>query len=263
MFSWLIAGVIAFLSAAVFADLASRIQRSGSSYKYAYIISGELPAWIVGWNMIARIGIPTAFNARAFSSFVVGLFAFFDVKLPEWLYSFKILGRTTSLLSALNILFCTYLCTLGTRSSGNFNNALTSTKMALLMLIMSISFAYTNWAYMETIIAPKRDLIDIVDGSTYVFIGFIGFDLLSLYSSEAKDPETVIPQSIMMAQLIVFVIYVVNSVSMVGIGMQNLDLGNDAEWAYAMSFKHLGLNWMVVVIFAASILGTIVVNLTG
>lgn len=163
----------------------------------------------------------------------------------------------------MNILFCTYICTLGTRNSGNFNNVLTSTKVLLLVVIMSFSYAYTNWAFVETITSPKHGLEGVVDGATYVFIGYMGFDLLSLYSSETKDPESVIPSSIMMSQLIVFVVYIVNSVSMVGIGMHNVAVGKDAEIAYALSFQKLGLNSMAVVIYLTSILGTIVCNLTG
>jgi APA family basic amino acid/polyamine antiporter len=55
--SWLISGVITMLSAMIFAELSSKIQRSGSSYIYAYIISGELMAWFIGWNVFMQYGI--------------------------------------------------------------------------------------------------------------------------------------------------------------------------------------------------------------
>jgi basic amino acid/polyamine antiporter, APA family len=41
----------------MFAELSSKIQRTGSTYIYAYIISGEFMAWYIGWNMFMQYGI--------------------------------------------------------------------------------------------------------------------------------------------------------------------------------------------------------------
>ena len=48
--SWLLAGLIALLTALVYGELANKIKKSGSSYIYAYIITGEFTAYMVSWN---------------------------------------------------------------------------------------------------------------------------------------------------------------------------------------------------------------------
>ena len=55
-----LAGLIATLTALVFAEFAAVIPKSGSSYLYTYTTFGELPAWIVGWNQNLRYGGNTA-----------------------------------------------------------------------------------------------------------------------------------------------------------------------------------------------------------
>ena len=47
---FIISGLIALLTAFVFAEFAAMIPKSGSAYIYTYSTFGELPAWIVGWN---------------------------------------------------------------------------------------------------------------------------------------------------------------------------------------------------------------------
>jgi len=47
---FIISGVIALMTALVFAEFAAMIPKSGSAYVYTYSTFGELPAWIVGWN---------------------------------------------------------------------------------------------------------------------------------------------------------------------------------------------------------------------
>lgn len=54
--SFIIAGMVALLTALVFAEFSAIIPKSGSSYVYTYSTFGELPAWIVGWNQNFRYG---------------------------------------------------------------------------------------------------------------------------------------------------------------------------------------------------------------
>lgn len=55
--SFAISGVVSLLTAFVYAEFSSRMPYSGSGYIYIYSSFGELPAWMVGWNMNIRFGI--------------------------------------------------------------------------------------------------------------------------------------------------------------------------------------------------------------
>lgn len=68
--SYVIGGGVVLLTALIFAEFASKIPKSGSSYTYTYCIFGELAAWIVGWNQIFTYGISAACLARGLSTYV-------------------------------------------------------------------------------------------------------------------------------------------------------------------------------------------------
>ena len=43
--SWIISGFIAYLTVIIFAEISSKVKKSGSIYIYSYIITGEFSAW--------------------------------------------------------------------------------------------------------------------------------------------------------------------------------------------------------------------------
>ena len=47
-----ILGFAHFLTSTCFAELGSRIPKTGSAYIYAYAVLGELVAFVVGWSLL-------------------------------------------------------------------------------------------------------------------------------------------------------------------------------------------------------------------
>lgn len=83
--SYIISGMIALLTALVFAEFSSLIPKAGSSYIYTYSTFGELPAWIVGWNQNLRYGGSAACLSRGFSNYFMSFFNSIGYPLPIWL----------------------------------------------------------------------------------------------------------------------------------------------------------------------------------
>ena len=75
--SYILAGLVALLTALIFAEFASKIPKSGSSYTYTYCIFGELAAWVVGWNQIFNYAVTSATMAR-------GLSAYLEMLVGHW-----------------------------------------------------------------------------------------------------------------------------------------------------------------------------------
>src|SRR5690349_14830495 len=84
IWSFVIAGVVAGLTAVCYAELASAVPVSGSSYSYAYATLGELPAMAVAGCLLLEYGVSAAAVAVGWSQYVNELLDnLFGVKLPD------------------------------------------------------------------------------------------------------------------------------------------------------------------------------------
>ena len=67
--SFLFCGLISLMTALVYSELSAKMPSSGSSYSYVYSTFGELPGWIIGWNLNLRYGITAGALSRAWTSY--------------------------------------------------------------------------------------------------------------------------------------------------------------------------------------------------
>jgi len=95
--SFIIAGVVSLLTALIYAEFSSRMPFSGSGYIYIYSAFGELPAWVVGWNMNLRFGVTAGAQSKVWASYVVGLIKLMGFSIPYWIYHLDIFGFVSSL----------------------------------------------------------------------------------------------------------------------------------------------------------------------
>lgn len=90
--SFIISGLIAMTTALVYAELSARMPFSGSGYAYIYSTFGELPAWIIGWNMNLRYGVSAGALSRGWTSYFVGLCKLLGIYVPVALYNLDVFG---------------------------------------------------------------------------------------------------------------------------------------------------------------------------
>jgi len=153
-----------------YAELASRIPSSGSSYAYVYYALGELPAVIAAWCLTLEYGISGAAVARSWGD-----------KLILWISCCH--PGVTSLLDigyGINIMaglmqFSVMMVLLGGVSIGKITvNCFTVLKMVLVMFIIVVGLSIfesenvVDWAPMGS--------SGILRGSTAAFFGYVGYD---------------------------------------------------------------------------------------
>lgn len=73
LLSFLVAGLACTLAALCYAELASMMPKAGSAYTYAFAIFGELPAWIIGWDLVLEYGMGAATVAAGWSFYLQDL----------------------------------------------------------------------------------------------------------------------------------------------------------------------------------------------
>ena len=128
------------MTALMYAELSSRIPISGSAYTYTYITFGELPAWLVAWNMNLRYGAASAGLSRGMCEYGTGLVQKFGINLPPIITGFKFLMfEKCSLLAVFFLYLLTEVFVRGMEKSNIFNLVLTVTKVITLFAIIVLA----------------------------------------------------------------------------------------------------------------------------
>src|SRR5262245_33965407 len=71
--SFVIAAICCSFTALCYAEFATLIPMSGSSYSYAYATLGELVAWFIGWNMVLEYGVSASAVAVSWTGYFTSL----------------------------------------------------------------------------------------------------------------------------------------------------------------------------------------------
>lgn len=119
-------------------------------------------------------------------------------------------------MAVLYLVFCTWLANRGSEESNTFNLIFTSTKLGVMLVIIIVSFIYFDPQNMQPFITEEHGLYGLVVGAVLVFFGYLGFDIITTLSEEAKNPKTDVPKSIVHSILYVMAIYITVSFSVSG-----------------------------------------------
>ena len=81
----------------------------------------------------------------------------------------------------------------------------------------------------------------------------MGFDLMSVMTEEAKNPQRTVPISITLTILIITFFYVMTCIALYGVC--ELHLMEDSDIAVAQCFESINVNWMGCVVSLAAFTG--------
>ncbi|MBD1851477.1 APC family permease [Leptolyngbya sp. FACHB-711] len=202
--SFLVAMVVAALTALSYAELGSRIPQSGGVA--CFVNRAFRTDWLsvlVGWLMFCTCLVSMATLSKAFAGY---LNAFIPV-IPDWfiiLALFSVLAfvnfRGMQESSALNI-FCTTLEVSG----------------LLIVVLVSVLFLLGNGATAQALpiaSAPSGQTVGwlaVVQGAALAFYAFVGFEDIVNVAEEVKNPERNLPRAILLALAIAGGVYILVS----------------------------------------------------
>ena len=250
--SFVIAGLAVAFTALSYAEFASSIPVSGSTYSYSYVAIGEIVAWIIGWVLILQYAFSIPTIALGWSGYFVGLLNSLGVHLPEWATSSIFVSSTglVNLPAMIIILLLTALLYFGTRESATINNIAVIIKISVILFFIFTAIWHVkpvNW----TPFFPYG-WNGVFSGAAIIFFSFIGFDAVSTAAEETKNPTRNLPIGILGSVGISTILYIVVVAILTGV-VSYTQLNTTAPVAMALSL--IGLHWASGLISVGAITG--------
>lgn len=215
MLSFLIAAIAAGLSAVCYAEMASAVPISGSTYSYAYVTLGEIVAMGVAACLVLEYGVSAAAVASGWSGYLDHLIgALFGVNLPPELMAGPMEGGIVNLPAVVLVAMCAVLLVRGTRESAMVNTIMVVIKVAVLLMFAAIAitaFNVDNFAQFAPFGAAG-----VTAAAGTIFFTFIGLDAVSTAGDEVKDPQRALPRAILIALAVVVAVYLFVAIAAVG-----------------------------------------------
>ncbi|MBJ8346672.1 amino acid permease [Antrihabitans sp. YC2-6] len=257
--SFVIAGVVAGLTALCYAELAGAVPVSGSSYSYAYSTLGELAAVVVGACLLLEYGVSAAAVSVGWSQYLNQLLNnVFGFQLPDAISLAPEEGGVVNLPAIILILLCGVLLIRGASESAKTNAIMVAIKLGILAMFIVIGVFGWNSDHFENF-APFG-LTGITSAAGIVFFSYIGLDAVSTAGEEVKDPHRNMPLAILIALVTVTGVYV--AVVAVAIGAQPAEEFEDQKAGLAAILENIvGSTWPGTVIAAGAVISIFSVTL--
>ncbi|KAF9175437.1 Cationic amino acid transporter-1 [Mortierella sp. AD011] len=268
--AFILGGIVSGIAALSYAEMASMIPIAGSAYTYAYATVGELPAWIIGWNLILEYMVGAATVSVGFSSyFVVFVSDAFGQNLSsKWTNApiiwdendFRMSGDYFNTPAFVISILVTVTLYFGIRFTAKLNNVLVAFKMAALTIMIFAMIPSIKSENYHPYLPPNTGTYGqfgatgLLQGASSVFFAYIGFDSVSTTAQEAKDPQVNLPIGIMMTLIISAIVYIAISAVTVGVASY-LDLGGGSPLVYTVRLT--GMRWLVILTELAALAATI------
>jgi APA family basic amino acid/polyamine antiporter len=265
--AFVIAAVCCSFTALCYAEFATLIPMSGSSYSYAYATLGEGVAWFIGWNMVLEYGVSASAVAVSWTGYFTSLLDHVGIHLPAALtnaplaYTDGHLVTTGALLNlpAVGIVLAlTWLCYVGIRESSGANLAMVILKVSLIVIVIVAGWRYVNTDLWHPFIPEnqgpeKFGWSGIMRAATLVFFSYIGFEATSTAAQEAKNPQRDLPIGTLASLAICTILYIGMAAVLTGL-LPFAQLGT-AEPVVTAVRAHPELGWLRWLVEIGALIG--------
>ncbi|MBJ8345228.1 amino acid permease [Antrihabitans sp. YC2-6] len=259
--SFIIAGVAAGLAVICYAEMASAVPVSGSTYSYAYSTLGEVVAMAVAACLLLEYGVATAAASVGWSQYVNALLDY--IHLPTIPH---ILTATpwdddpgiVNLPAVILVAMCAVLLIRGASESAKVNAIMVATKIAVLIMFCAIAFTAFNDDNITPFFLDGAHGVTLAAGT--IFFSFIGLDAVSTAGEEVKDPQRTMPRALMIALVTVIVVYVLVAIAAVGAQQSDKFKGQEAGLAQILQ-DVTGSTWPALVLSAGAVISIFSVTL--
>lgn len=259
IFSFVLAAVAAGLTALCYAELASTIPVSGSSYSYAYATLGEVIAMGIAACLLLEYGVSSAAVAVGWSEYVNQLLGnLFGFRIPDGLAQSPESGGIINLPAVILVVLCMVLLIRGAAESARANAIMVIIKLAVLAFFAAVGAL--GWNSDNLADFAPFGVSGVLAATGAIFFSFIGLDAVSTAGEEVKDPQRTMPRAIILALIIVTVTYLLVAVVAVAAQPWQDFEGQEAGLA-AILQDVVGATWPGTLLAAGAIISIFSVTL--
>jgi basic amino acid/polyamine antiporter, APA family len=259
VWSFVIAGTVAGLTAICYAELASAVPVSGSSYSYAYATLGEGVAMIVAACLLLEYGVSAAAVAVGWSQYLNELLDnLFGFTIPDSISQAPEQGGILNIPAVVLVLLCASLLIRGASESAKVNAVMVLIKIGVLALFVVIGLQ--GWDSDNLSNFSPHGLNGITSAAGIIFFSYIGLDAVSTAGEEVKDPRRNMPLAIIGALLVVTALYV--AVAIVAVAAQPVSGFKGQEAGLSAILEDVtGHTWPATVLAAGAVISIFSVTL--
>src|SRR3954466_4582381 len=257
--SFVFAGVVAGLTAICYAELASAVPVSGSSYSYASATLGGGGAMVVAACLLLEYGVSSAAVAVGWSQYLNELFDnLFGFKIPENFSQAPEQGGILNIPAIILIVLCTLLLLRGASESAKVNAIMVMIKIGVLILFVVLGLK--GWDSNNLSDFAPAGINGITSAAGIIFFSYIGLDAVSTAGEEVKNPRRNLPLAIIGALVIVTSVYVL--VTVVAVAAQPAAEFKDQDAGLSAILEDVtGSSWPATVLAAGAVISIFSVTL--
>lgn len=213
---WIVGGFIAFCGAMAFGELGAAFPEAGGEYVFISRLFNPMLGFLSGWlSLIVGFSAPIAASAIGFSEY-------FSSAFPEWnAQVFFLSGIDFQLLKKILavsiILLFTLIHSRGIILGSKVQNILTLLKILLIVSLIFAGFVFgkgdfevftVNTEFSYSFSGWKSIGLSLM----FIMFAYSGWNSATYIGSEIKNPEKVIPVSLVLSSVIILVLYLLLNV---------------------------------------------------
>jgi basic amino acid/polyamine antiporter, APA family len=235
---WVVGGVISLLGALAVAELGAAMPAAGGQYAYLGEAYGPLWGFLYGWTGFLVI------NTASIAAIAVGFATYLGHFTPLDTTAVKVIAiGSIALLTLINCL--------GVRLGAWVQNILTALKVGALLAICVLAFALPGGSVAHLVpIWPDGSVGQLVGPFALAMVSALwaydGWIEITYVGSEVRDPQRVLPRSILLSVLAVTALFLVVNLA----------------YLYLLSPVNAGRSGLIAADAARVVLGPIAVTLT-
>ena len=238
--SVIISGISAAFTALSFAELGATMPKAGGVYEYAHEMVSHPMGFLTGWVWLTGNIVLGATASLGFGYYLSSAFEFMPVKVGA--------------LAVIALVM--FFNTIGVKRSALLNDFLVLAKIGVLIAFVLVGLPKLQLSHFNNLF--PNGIYPVIQAAGLFYFAYIGFPRIATTAEEVKNPQKTIPQAIVLALAASSVIYLLTSITAVGlVGYEAL--GNSPT-PIADASDAIGLRSVVEL---GALLATFSVNLTS